>query len=1399
MGSSKKVTVGYKYYLGMHLILCHGPADSLRRITVDGRIAWIGVNEGGRVNVANEGLFGGEQREGGVSGACDLEMGRPDQGRNDYLIGQLGADLPAFRGVVGFVMRQAYLGLNPYLKRWGFRLQRIHVRQNGLPQWYDEKAEISTLVPTILDEPWQYQVLPYHSNPGYDNISIPTSGWQGEAVLPFTNSNVWLYPTPPGWPTVDRSVVWIKKTVHNVPAGLVIQARADNGCLLWVNGTYIGASNRDNAPIPSNNNYPVEFTVPASGTYEVVVKAYTEDSTGDQAGNYLSITLADVPNGGDMNPAHIIRECLTDPDWGMGYQDADVDDDAFMAAADKLYTEGMGMSLLWDRQMPIEDFVMEVVKHINASVYVDRSTGKFVLKLIRDDYDKDDLLVIDEDNISKVENATRPTTGELVNSISVVYWDAQTGENASVTVQDQALIQMQGSVVNTTLQFPGFTNATIASKVALRSLRSLSTPLLSCTVYADRTASKLNVGDVFRLTWPDLEIDDLVMRVAALAFGDGKSNTVKITCIEDSFAFPETATVVPDVPGWENPSQPATPSPHRLPFESPYYELVQTLGQSDVDGMLLESPDAALLMAAASAPPGGIQAVVSANAGAGFEDVAALDFCPYATLQTDMDALTTEVTFSDGVDLDLVAVGTIVRIGEEECRVDAIDVGTSTLTVGRGCLDTPPIPHSVGEGIFFWDVYNAVDQTEYVLGETVQVKILPTTGGGALDPSAAPTDSVTFEGRPIRPYPPGDFKINGVSYPVGPLDHTLAFTWVDRDRRQQTSGEIIDHFDPDPIGPEAGTTYRLRAIKDGITLVHDEEPVSSGVTWEPEETATYTVMIDAVRGGRYSYRPARHTFDYLADLPDDVMAGRILDKLVHWWALNETSGTTFKDSHGGMDLTLFNNASTGVTYSRASLRTGGPTCVQFSGNGGAFQWGNPEWWVKQLDVSLVAWSKPMEANYANNRPLVCDSPASDSSEAINQRLQWWYGNTAGTANLMGAFWEYGVGTNYTPPNGNTVHDTAAHMFSFTRVGATSTVAYSRDGVPDGGGAYATAPTGGNSVDSRFSLGNVPANSANSGNADNNPVRADMQDVQAYRTPLTNDELDWLYNGGAGRSYADIWTLSTRTRLWTPQQLGRKVVWFKSDHEDNHESVAGYVDRVANLTGFPAGTPYSNAAANQFRNDLTTLNGRKVLTGNGSTNCNGHFVFPNTKYRWKAVNGSTIVYVGKAATAKPSGSAQTLDLLQTRDGSNGHLHGIYCNDSTGGQAVTNGGRRLTGDSYASSTASIVRTNWNIIGCTNNYADGTSRIKLNGGTEAVSGVVYTTGVTSTADKGDNFGVGGQAYGTSERSLNSEFAEVLVIDGLLTATEWEKLEGYLAHQWGLTANLPSGHPYKSSPPTI
>ncbi len=48
-------------------------------------------------------------------------------------------------------------------------------------------------------------------------------------------------------------------------------------------------------------------------------------------------------------------------------------------------------------------------------------------------------------------------------------------------------------------------------------------------------------------------------------------------------------------------------------------------------------------------------------------------------------------------------------------------------------------------------------------------------------------------------------------------------------------------------------------------------------------------------------------------------------------------------------------------------------------------------------------------------------------------------------------------------------------------------------------------------------------------------------------------------------------------------------------------------------------------------------------------------------------------------------------------------------------------------------------------------------------------------------------------------AEFFSVASIPGTggTDITDVQKAEGYLAHKWGLTSNLPVSHPYKSSAP--
>ena len=51
---------------------------------------------------------------------------------------------------------------------------------------------------------------------------------------------------------------------------------------------------------------------------------------------------------------------------------------------------------------------------------------------------------------------------------------------------------------------------------------------------------------------------------------------------------------------------------------------------------------------------------------------------------------------------------------------------------------------------------------------------------------------------------------------------------------------------------------------------------------------------------------------------------------------------------------------------------------------------------------------------------------------------------------------------------------------------------------------------------------------------------------------------------------------------------------------------------------------------------------------------------------------------------------------------------------------------------------------------------------------------------------------------REWAGDIAEVLVYDSTLSESDRQKVEGYLAHKWGLASTLPSNHPYLSSAPS-
>jgi hypothetical protein len=51
----------------------------------------------------------------------------------------------------------------------------------------------------------------------------------------------------------------------------------------------------------------------------------------------------------------------------------------------------------------------------------------------------------------------------------------------------------------------------------------------------------------------------------------------------------------------------------------------------------------------------------------------------------------------------------------------------------------------------------------------------------------------------------------------------------------------------------------------------------------------------------------------------------------------------------------------------------------------------------------------------------------------------------------------------------------------------------------------------------------------------------------------------------------------------------------------------------------------------------------------------------------------------------------------------------------------------------------------------------------------------------------------------TVAAKLAEVLYARSIWDTDTRQKVEGYLAHKWGTTEKLPSGHPYKTAPPRI
>jgi hypothetical protein len=647
------------YQMSVHMGICQGPVDRVRRIFVGEKLAWgkalnaasgeEPISETTKLDVDKPDLFGGEKKEGGVWGGIWCLFGDAAQTLPGALAGRLGrttATCPGFRGILSlFFARGTDYGFvwghnTPYLKPVWVEVERVS------SDWLPGYAAIVRRSVNTLDFEETF-------SGGIGSYSVFSGSGSGFSIVSDDYGNALL--AEPGPTSANEGIV---KTIDSAPlreltAKFKVTAtgsddygafdlraaddtvtvvsftpgrQASTDSLRRPNVAFKTQSGQVGTPIgPSavtlNRWYELRAVYSeATGVFSCSIIDLSTDTVfgsvevdvGERTAISNVVFRTENTNGSgtvlwddvvlqrgdaiyDRNPAHIIYECLTDTNWGMGAAASSLDLDSFEAAAITLHDERFGLTMIWSQQTEIESFVGEVLDHIEAQLFLHPRTGLLTLKLIRGDYTNAGLPIVSPAN-AVLSNFQRKGWGETINEIIASYTDHESGKAETVGAHDLASISIQG-LVSDTRNYYGVRRRALAARLANRDLRVAAAPLATCDAELDRTQWDLVPGDVVKLNWPEYGIEQIVMRVGPVDYGAPGGSKIKVSLAEDVFGLDAGDFTDPPDSEWEDPAEDPSAIDHHQVLSLPYWTVVQVLGAGAASAIVHPESGAGVLAA----------------------------------------------------------------------------------------------------------------------------------------------------------------------------------------------------------------------------------------------------------------------------------------------------------------------------------------------------------------------------------------------------------------------------------------------------------------------------------------------------------------------------------------------------------------------------------------------------------------------------------------------------------------------------------------------------------------------------------------------------------------------------------------------------------------------------------
>lgn len=752
-GGDGQIT-GFKYYFDILMGMGRGPVDSVAAIRV-GDLPLI-LNDqrvNGQVAINQADLFGGDEAEGGLVGTLTYMFGAPGQ-------------------IVPAAVKNSIAGIG-----------------SGTQYTYTGGIGTSSQGGTVEN---------------LDDIS----DFRGVTTLFYTGQVCSNNPYPKTWKIRQRRAVqgWDIHGCWYPEKAAIVYADADTG-RMW----------------DANDNVPQLFSgVGTDG--DTLTVGIAGNTIIDGFGSWL--VGQKIAFNGDtgkwqklltgegsvvaMNPVHILYQCCTDKIWGRGMERAELDNDSWVYAANYCFAEGLGLSMRWSKEEDLNEFVQKVINHVGAALYIDRGTGRLILRLIRNDYDSTQVPYFDyRSGLISVDTQETGSSLVVANEIVVNWVDPILDENRQTRVHNLASIQSIGAVRSETRDYPGICNAYVAQRVALRELNIGAAGLKRFKLKFDRRAWKMQPGNVLRISAPDKGIASAVLRVVTYDDGTAVDGTITMDCLQDVFGLPATIYSTPVQTTWVNPSLAnGSPLSREAVQEASYFEMARGLTQTQRDQ--IDTTEGAMYGVAGKPTPTSQALVVNATPTGGLTTQTSGVFAPTGVTLTALDYYTTSVSLASGTDLADVSAPSTALIGAEVVRVTGFDIATGAITLERGGADTIPAKHAAGSTIFFHDVTKAGPTFPYNVGEVVDIQLQAKTNTSISSLSLASHHSVTVDARWNRPFVMGNIRLNGAAAmndTPWDLNTDAVFTWAARNRLTQFD-QFIGHVDG-AVTAEAGTTYTV--------------------------------------------------------------------------------------------------------------------------------------------------------------------------------------------------------------------------------------------------------------------------------------------------------------------------------------------------------------------------------------------------------------------------------------------------------------------------------------------------------------------------------------------------------------------------------------------------------------